>query len=494
MVVERALTLIEPTPLRAEVVHGFGRGSKVLGFPTANMDIRWGTEPAQLSSEERAVLDFAADIETGIYAAYACVDDGPDPGVYKVAMSVGWNPTFTDLKSKTIEPWILHDYDEDFYGCHLRVLVVAYIRPEVKFESFEELIQEIRADGDFCSQKLDSPELAALRSHTFLSPRPALPLVDAGAIAAATGPDDPAIQALGAACSEQGFFVLENHGISSELIDRGFQAASDFFGQSEELKLKHVSGPETNYRGYTPLGGSHNCSPASRAPERKETFYFGGQSDWGEAELIPELEGFDHACKEFHTAMIGLSRTMLKGLSLSLGVEADYFETRACQDPAAKVLLTVYPPVEAGEMSCGAHTDCGFLTILCSSGGRGLQVRRLDGSWISVASSRYKFVCNLGELASKLTNGRYKSTPHRVLNDSSMHRQSLIFFNNLDQDAPIQVVPTCATQDQEPELRGSCGEYVASKLQSMRDNYQDGAQADVAEPEWSEVHEAEPLK
>ena len=31
-------------------------------------------------------------------------------------MSVGWNPTFKDLEYKTIEPWILHDYPEDFYG------------------------------------------------------------------------------------------------------------------------------------------------------------------------------------------------------------------------------------------------------------------------------------------------------------------------------------------------------------------------------------------
>eukprot|EP00656_Telonema_subtile_P015853 TRINITY_DN1833_c0_g1_i2.p1 TRINITY_DN1833_c0_g1~~TRINITY_DN1833_c0_g1_i2.p1 ORF type:complete len:165 (-),score=39.93 TRINITY_DN1833_c0_g1_i2:265-759(-) len=158
-----------------------------------------------------------------------------------------------------------------------------------------------------------------------------------------------------------------------------------------------------------------------------------------------------------------------------------------------RVLLPASPPVCAGQMSCGAHTDCGFLTMLCSSGGRGLQVKTSDGTWISVASSRYKFVCNLGELAAQWTNGLYKSTPHRVLNDSSMVRQSLIFFNNLDEDAPIQVVPTCVGEGVQPELRGSCGEYVASKLRSMRDNYEDGTEADVAEPKWSEVVEAQPL-
>ena len=28
-------------------------------------------------------------------------------------MSMGWNPTFDDVKAKTVEPWILHDFDED---------------------------------------------------------------------------------------------------------------------------------------------------------------------------------------------------------------------------------------------------------------------------------------------------------------------------------------------------------------------------------------------
>ena len=40
---------------------------------------------------------------------------GDDSGVYKVAMSVGWNPTFTDVKRKTLEAWLLHSFDKDFY-------------------------------------------------------------------------------------------------------------------------------------------------------------------------------------------------------------------------------------------------------------------------------------------------------------------------------------------------------------------------------------------
>ncbi len=31
------------------------------------------------------------------------------------------------------EPWLLHEFSEDFYGEELRLIVVGYIRPEVSF-------------------------------------------------------------------------------------------------------------------------------------------------------------------------------------------------------------------------------------------------------------------------------------------------------------------------------------------------------------------------
>merc|ERR1712070_1188468 len=110
------------------------------------MGVRWDQQdsPESLDQSERDILHFAQTCETGIYFAWAQVVDGSDKGVYKVAMSVGWNPTFKDLKEKTIEPWILHDYAEDFYGCELRMVVCGFVRPELKFTNLEDLIVAIR--------------------------------------------------------------------------------------------------------------------------------------------------------------------------------------------------------------------------------------------------------------------------------------------------------------------------------------------------------------
>ncbi|KAJ0568925.1 putative riboflavin kinase [Helianthus annuus] len=49
-----------------------------------------------------------------------------------MVMSIGWNPYF-DNTEKTIEPWLLHKFDEDFYGEELHLVIVGYIRPEVCF-------------------------------------------------------------------------------------------------------------------------------------------------------------------------------------------------------------------------------------------------------------------------------------------------------------------------------------------------------------------------
>ncbi|CAJ1432614.1 unnamed protein product, partial [Effrenium voratum] len=168
----RVLSHITPVRLRAKVVHGFGRGSKQLGFPTANLQIRWDAELGTLSEEERAVRTFAESHRTGIYCALGSIEEMP--GVHKVAMSMGWNPTFDDVKAKTIEPWILHRFDQDFYGCHLRLLVLAYVRPELKFESTDQLKREIALDGDFCRTSLDLPDFATFQLDPFLQAPPSI--------------------------------------------------------------------------------------------------------------------------------------------------------------------------------------------------------------------------------------------------------------------------------------------------------------------------------
>lgn len=139
------------------VVRGFGRGSKQLGIPTANVDA---------GSLRRALAETTA----GIYAGWASV--GASPAVYKMAMSVGFNPFFKDQKEKTCEPWLLHDFGEghEFYGQPIRLVAVAYVRPEADFSSLEALVARIHMDAEVARAALDDPRYARHAADASLLP------------------------------------------------------------------------------------------------------------------------------------------------------------------------------------------------------------------------------------------------------------------------------------------------------------------------------------
>ena len=141
--------------IKGEVVKGFGRGSKELGIPTANL------EPASFRSS------IGDDTLSGIYCGFA--SKGEDAEVYKMVMSIGWNPFYKN-KERTAEAWLLHDFEHDFYGVELRVVVCGYIRPEADFESVESLVARIHEDARVARAALDAPAYQAFASDAFLRP------------------------------------------------------------------------------------------------------------------------------------------------------------------------------------------------------------------------------------------------------------------------------------------------------------------------------------
>ncbi|KAJ4703375.1 bifunctional riboflavin kinase/FMN phosphatase-like [Melia azedarach] len=142
---------LDPWYIGGPVVKGFGRGSKVLGIPTAN-----------LSTE--GYSDVLSDHPSGVYFGWAGLSTR---GVYKMVMSIGWNPYF-DNKEKTIEPWLLHEFDEDFYGEELHLVIVGYIRPEANFPTLESLIAKILDDRKIAERALDLPLYSKYRDDPYL--------------------------------------------------------------------------------------------------------------------------------------------------------------------------------------------------------------------------------------------------------------------------------------------------------------------------------------
>ena len=112
--------------VEGEVLHGDRRG-RDLGFPTANLSLD-GLHPPRF----------------GVYAVLVDVLDGPHRGRHQGAASIGARPTF-GVNVPNLEVHLL-DFDGDLYGAGISVALVAFQRPELKFDGVEALIARMAED------------------------------------------------------------------------------------------------------------------------------------------------------------------------------------------------------------------------------------------------------------------------------------------------------------------------------------------------------------
>mmetsp|Transcript_5645 Transcript_5645/g.16677 ORF Transcript_5645/g.16677 Transcript_5645/m.16677 type:complete len:206 (+) Transcript_5645:120-737(+) len=126
--------------VRAPVARGYGRGGKALGVPTANLD----------SDALGAALD---DVAPGVYSCYAAFKPGDlEPAV----VNVGFAPTFegAEQPTKIVEAHLLDYAGGDFYDAPLALLLVAFQRPETKFDGLDALKAAIANDKAVAAKAL----------------------------------------------------------------------------------------------------------------------------------------------------------------------------------------------------------------------------------------------------------------------------------------------------------------------------------------------------
>jgi len=114
-----------PFAIEGVVVEGQHLGRK-LGFPTANVELEDYVKP-----------------RLGSYATRTRLADGRLlPGV----ANVGENPTTGTVKAR-LEVW-LFDFDEDLYGQTIETELIAFLRPELKFDGLDALVAQVMVDAD----------------------------------------------------------------------------------------------------------------------------------------------------------------------------------------------------------------------------------------------------------------------------------------------------------------------------------------------------------
>jgi isopenicillin N synthase-like dioxygenase len=314
-----------------------------------------------------------------------------------------------------------------------------------------------------------------------------IPVIDVGSLLSGDGPGDVAAE-LDAACRDTGFFCIVGHGVDPDLIASLDRSAREFFALPEESKAEMAMAVGGRaWRGWFPLGGE----VTSGIPDRKEGIYFGEELGDDDPRVLAHtpLHGrnlFPRDLPEVRTAVLAwfdaltrLGHAVMSGIAVGLGLPADWFREHLTQQPTLLFRIFRYPIDGPGNWGVAEHTDYGLLTLLLQDDCGGLQVKGRDG-WVDVPPIPNSFVCNIGDMLERMAGGRYRSTPHRVLNTSGRDRLSFPFFFDPSWDARIEPLPLADepvdTRDDRTarwdgrsvfDFEGTYGEYLVAKVSKV---------------------------
>jgi len=288
-----------------------------------------------------------------------------------------------------------------------------------------------------------------------------------------------------AACRERGFFYVTGHGVPADLLDELAAAASEFFTLPAAAKMEiAMERGGRAWRGYFPVG----AELTSGRPDLKEGLYFGAELPAGDPRVVAglPLHGGNLFPRQvprlrplvlaYLDALTGLGQAVLRGVALSLGLDAGYFAEGYTADPTVLFRIFHYPPSADDGWGVGEHTDYGLLTLLAQDDSGGLQVAAPEG-WVAAPPLPGTFVCNIGDMLDRMTGGWYRSTPHRVRNTTDHGRLSFPFFIDPGFGAEVPPLPARAATGDGGERRwdgqdlraftGTYGDYLLGKVSKV---------------------------
>jgi isopenicillin N synthase-like dioxygenase len=290
-----------------------------------------------------------------------------------------------------------------------------------------------------------------------------------------------AARAFGRAMEQAGFVTITEHGVPDALVRSTYADVRAFFGLPLAAKGACTPPEQAKGRGYLPLGiESVAATLAGRTPpDLCEALVFASLQRERRGQGLPNYWPTDPASlaanvNGYFDAMFSLAQALMRLSALALDLPEDWFAPMY-SEPALTLRFVNYPdqanPPEAGQLRYGAHHDYGGLTILRQDEAPGgLQICDAEGRWHDVPPHPESFVINVGDLMSRWTNGRWRSTLHRVVNPAraltgSTQRLSMVAFTGPGADTEVRCLPTCRGADNPPRFEPvNAAAYVQAKI------------------------------
>ncbi len=286
---------------------------------------------------------------------------------------------------------------------------------------------------------------------------------------------------LGHSFERYGFAIIADHGIPDALIKRAEDKAKAFFALPDETKREYLVGGGGGQRGYTPFG--IETAKGAKAHDLKEFWHVGRDLPPGHRfrnhmpdNVWPaEVESFEATFKELYAAFDRSGLKILKAIARYLKVDERLFED-SVRDGNSVLRMLHYPPIPkpTGEhIRAGAHEDINAITLLLGAEEAGLELLTLDGRWIPVSPRPGELVVNIGDMLQRLTNGRLRSTSHRVVNpapDRASHaRYSMPFFLHFRSDFLIEALPETVPPGEQAKWPPiTADDYLQQRLREIK--------------------------
>ena len=286
------------------------------------------------------------------------------------------------------------------------------------------------------------------------------------------------IQNIGKAYEDIGFVALKGHFLDQDLVDELYTQVRNFFSLPYETKAKYEIQGLAGQRGYTSFGKEH--AKGRTTGDLKEFFHFGQHEppsngeEYPENVLVDESPAFNAVGQKTFAALEKTGCFVLRALAIHLGLDEHYFDQFVIGGNS--ILRAIhYPPITEEPKKAeraAAHGDINLITLLMGAQGRGLQVQNHQGEWIDAIAEEDELVINVGDMLSRHTNNKLKSTIHRVVNPpkSAWHssRYSIPFFMHPVSDMKLDVLPHCIDDEHPKQFNDiTAGEFLEERLRDL---------------------------
>ncbi|XMO86277.1 2-oxoglutarate and iron-dependent oxygenase domain-containing protein [Algibacter sp. AS12] len=294
--------------------------------------------------------------------------------------------------------------------------------------------------------------------------------------------DDPArkqkfVEAIGKAYEDIGFVALKGHFLDEALVDNLYKEIKNFFSLPTETKQKYEIPGIGGQRGYVSFG--KESAKGKKEGDLKEFWHFGQyvddndalKAEYPENVTVNELANFNKIGKEAYQMLEKTAKYVLRALALHLNLEETYFDNYIHNGNS--ILRPIhYPPIteEPKEaVRAAAHGDINLITLLMGAQGRGLQVQNHNGEWIDAIAEPDELMINVGDMLSRHTNNKLKSTIHRVINPPKelwgTSRYSIPFFMHPVSEMKLDVLEGCIDENNPKQFDDiTAGEFLNERL------------------------------